>query len=150
MELKQVLHYYLGQKCMEAVVVPGQALYFEESLIGYRSVYNLANDLSVVRPILRPLSDMTEEEMRDFVKGYVDEDEQYEIHSLSTDGESIEFYCGTTSEWQPDGVAVPVERKWVMPLFQLMPHEFHFLLQRGFDLFGLIESGQAVDAKSLQ
>lgn len=138
MELKDVLHYYIGVD------------YWTNNSQGNLNAKTLPDVLDHIKRDkgvklhLRPLSDMIEEDMRDFVKDYVDEDEQSEIYGLSTDGECIEFYCGTTCEWQPDGVAVPVEHKRTIPLFQFTPHEFHFLLQRGYDLFDLIPSGLAV------
>lgn len=110
-ELKDVLHYYLGCECEEAIIVPGQELEFVGSIdLNIRHIYNVINNLSVVRLRLRPLSDMTEEEMKE---------------------------CGNLAY---DFSDEPTLNKWEWENFQTLldPIQFIWLLKQGFDLFNLI------------
>lgn len=69
-----------------------------------------------VRPILRPLSSMTEEE-------------QEHLDSLNN------IDRGTIKHYKNVGI------------LEVRPNEFLYLLSRGFDLFGLIDSGLAIEKK---
>ncbi len=77
-----------------------------------------------IKPILRQLSDMTEEEMNHI---------------------AIKLKAGTAN--------VPM-LKWKhnspFTSFRLTPEIIHYLLSKGFDLFGLCEAGLAIDTKTVQ
>jgi len=73
--------------------------------------------INCIRLILRPLSSMTDEELN--VCGNM-------IYDFSDDPELS-------------------KHKWRDFEIGLAPEQFHYLLQQGFDLFGLIESGLAID-----
>lgn len=77
---------------------------------GLRMTYQL----KTWRPLLRPLSDMTEEEAI-----HLNADEEYIIEIMD--------------KYNPD-------RHW-----HLSANDMVYLLSKGFDLFGLIEAGLAID-----
>lgn len=150
--IKEFLHYYIGQKFSWANTNYGEPLWSPWDVLTLSELKNISDFATSnisIRLALRKLEDMTEEEMKEYVKGYVDESDHDKIYDLSTDGESIRFVCGITSEWQPDGVAVPVPDVRNITLYEFTPHEFHKLLRKGFDLWGLIDAGLAIDAKTI-
>lgn len=68
-----------------------------------------------IKPLLRPLSSMTEEEMHEC-------------------GNMVYDFSGTDlDQWQPSDFEIG-----------LAPEQFHWLLKKGFDLFGLIDAGIAL------
>lgn len=79
-------------------------------------------------PILRPLSDMTEEEY----EATKDADDNA-FHELSTP-ENCKHECG---------------KEYMKLTWNIGAYITAYLLSRHFDLFGLIESGQAIDAITL-
>lgn len=74
-----------------------------------------------VKPLLRPLSDMTEQE-RDHI--------------------GIELKAGI---WNADDIKSWGNSSLLWTNKHLTPKVFAYLLSRSFDLFGLLESGQAID-----
>lgn len=78
-----------------------------------------------IKPILRPLSDMTEEEAR----------------QLCPNGEEPFLkYLSEKDEWYTNRIH----------FYTAYSECYRFLLSRGFDLFGLIDSGLAIDATKIQ
>jgi hypothetical protein len=103
-----------------------------------------------VRPILRPLSDMTEEEAKHFF-GLSDNAEVYckvnhgnhtEFMYKWEDGEAI---YDTKDGKSYSSVALTHNRH----LLETYSDGFLFLLSKHFDLFGLIEAGLAIDATQM-
>lgn len=140
-QLKDVLHLYIG---CESKVTGGEfyddglgkivVIDHEEHLITVsdrtiydRTKYCVEADISDITPILRPLSDMTEDEVN-----YV----YLFIHNQKL-----------TYKWQnaimhlSDGIRNGG--------IGFTPELTIYLLSRSFDLFGLIESGQAIDKTKL-
>lgn len=76
-----------------------------------------------VKPILRPLSDMTEGELQEC--GNLVYDFSDDQSGLDLNNHKLEDFLLTTSE------------------------QFHWLLKKGFDLFGLIPAGLAIDKTSI-
>lgn len=106
--IKDYLHLYMG--C--------QVMYDDDQgKLTYYLMYNIlaTNEWHLVKPILRPLSDMTEEEMKIVTVSGLMSDLKYIIN----------------------------RNKWT-------PERFLYLLSKGFDLFGLIEEGLAIDATTLK
>ena len=75
-----------------------------------------------LKPILRPLSDMTEEELQEC--GNM-------IYDFSGDPELNDH------KWQDFEIG-------------LAPEQFHYLLSKHFDLFGLIDAGLAIDSTTIK
>lgn len=117
-----------------------------------------------VKPILRPLSDMTEGEMVDILMLQVPGDMEdkptrddydlemfYNDNSTMVDGDviigaeySCSCYIGQIS-FLDDGRAVFTDEDGEFAREGLTPKSFHYLLSKHFDLFGLIEAGLAID-----
>jgi hypothetical protein len=114
-KIEDYLHYYLGCECMEAIIVPGQASVFQRGEISIRTVFNIrGHQLSIVKPILRPLSDIS--------------DENYAYMA-------IEFTCLDANR-----NLAGAEREAI---------KMHYFISQGFDVFGLIKEGLAIDKTTL-
>lgn len=129
-ELKDVLHFYIGCKGWDSEA-PGEEIM---TIIGY-SIINgnhLISDehgnfdipIKDIKPILRPLSDMTDDEIK-----YVGED----------------LKQGT---WNAPDIRSNPKLAW--SIHHMNPVVFVYLINQGFDLFDLIESGQAIDKTKLK
>lgn len=124
--------------------------------------YACAHDFNDFKPVLKRISDMSEEDLKEAFQicyrsvynhdaeiphnAYILRNEIdsigivfYEKHSvknwwryLSIEPENILFYC--------DGASLTI------PILSV----FAFLLSKGYDLFGLIDAGEAIDEKTLQ
>jgi hypothetical protein len=131
-KFKDVAHLYLGCKIKtEEGVGTLNELSNDEECEQPINCYDLVHaflSYDEVRPILRPLSDMTEEESAECDKygnmGW----------NLVAKGEPIS--------------AVTEISKIGLGIIHRQASETAFLLSRGFDLFGLIESGEAISAAS--
>jgi hypothetical protein len=114
-EVNDYLKYYLGTEVQcevgnpDAVIVSAEMAWLHQGRHKY------------IKPILRSLDDMTEEEAREC--GNLIYDFSNEPELVSKNGSAFEYH--------------------------LMPEEFHWLLSRGFDLFGLIDTGLAIEHPSL-
>lgn len=122
-EIKEVLHLYTGCQ-MSTPYGECKFLYYKfgcdelryNPVIVDRGDMQFAFKLDEVKPILRKLSDSTEEEKKEF--------NELAIRGLKTfDSNQFVAYDANTTV---------------------------YLLSRGFDLFGLIDSGQAIDLSTLE
>jgi hypothetical protein len=120
-QLKDVIHFYLGCRVVHPALKNNRVL----TAVWMQSLLDKGID---VKLILRRLSDMTEEECEEY--GMMYEQGKY-------DSQSLEFDCKIGLSAYYIGTKNAAER-------------IRALLKAGFDLFGLIESGQAIDAKTLQ
>lgn len=111
-KIKDYLHLYLGCDAM---------IYNDKSFIMDKVTSSSLNiedgSVTKIKPILRPLSDMTEQE-------------SYEL-------------C-----WQKNQNHMKLN--WSLNESAIHPNEFLYLLKQGFDLFGLIESGLAIDKTTIK
>lgn len=138
-ELKDYLHLYLGCECILDDHNTGILIGFDSQLhnkevemVCYTiwdkkdddwMVYNDDSSFERIKPILRPLSDMTEDEFYEF-KSFADNDCSKMIHIKNVKDITTNLF-----------------------------HEFEasrFLLSKHFDLFGLIDSGLAVNAAEIK
>lgn len=146
-EIKDYLHLYLG--CEVAVIDKMAAEYNCEEIIYTDKLKGVTESevkpgemiaiigdvfqeeyIDRIKPILRPLSDMSDDEcwysqnaFGHFVKGTSEPYIQNRLHCIKdsyTDFRNI------------------------------LPHQFAWLLKQGFDLFGLIESGLAIDKTKIK
>jgi len=103
-------------------------------------------------PILRPLSDMTEEEMVEFVC--------LQHNSIHTNIDRTEI---TKIRWAYENSSNGINATWfkrcgtgasvgskTFHINQSDPDQFKFLLSKGFDLFGLIDAGLAINKAELK
>lgn len=130
-QFKEVAHLYLGCKCayadanMKLWDIPlGQRTGFThpnggKPCVREMSLQVLSQDYSLITPILRPLSDMTNEEKDELgFKAFGVLRDSLGAPTLPQRFVSIKWAARNTA----------------------------YLLSKHFDLFGLIESGQAIDA----
>lgn len=119
-ELKDYLHLYLGCLCYKRL----STVTNKRPQVLTTRLYDWAIGgirCQTIIPILRPLSDMTDGEMQEC--GNM-------VYDFSNDEE--------LNKWQPSDFEIG-----------LAPEQFYWLLSKHFDLFGLIESGLAIDATTL-
>lgn len=173
-KIEDYLHYYYMGLCEEAIIVPGQDALFVPGIISVRTIYNVAAKLSIVKPILRPLSDMTKEEAEYFAwicmdsKNRLDSEsriaqEEIDIELVFNDDglmldNDIEVYIGVTCRCfegavilRKDGsICVEDDEGVKQEPIDNIAEKVHYLLSKGFDLFGLIEAGLAIDKTTLK
>ena len=129
------LHLYLGTNCLFGIKVPGQSTTFEPSTtIDIRVLHNVNAGLAECKPILRQLSGMTDEEWG-----------QNGMNFSMNVFESVRSPKLTYSD-KPKHVLVLENR---LHTNTLTFNDGMILLRMGFDLFGLIESGLAIDKATL-
>jgi hypothetical protein len=164
MNIKDYLHLYLGCELKDT----------ETNHILPLNPFNLmagAINWTTTKPILRPLSDMREEEARYFAwlcndsKHHLDSEtrisqEEVDIELAKADGGNlldadIEIYIGVTVRCfegaiiiRKDGSIVIEHQDGKTEPIDDMAEKIRFLLSKHFDLFGLIEAGIAVDQSS--
>lgn len=137
-DIKDYLHFYIGCKA--------EFLGYKKTWTGDITIFTIMamadGELGYVKPILRPLSDITESEAKELIirdnrqylvdwieKGQYEEypDRQDYSTYLSRLHDNDECYCSQLLQ------AIGNFEVWT------------YLLSKGFDLFGLIESGLAID-----
>lgn len=117
MELKDVIHYYIGQRCF----AEGYGTGFGKIEGATLSIVQIRTNMIwyvlpvEIKPILRRIEDLTEEEYKKWM---------VKVIKRTDEEDGLNFYSQT-------------------------PESFHYLLSIGIDLFGLIDSGQAIDSKTL-
>jgi len=116
-QLKDVIHLYLGCQYRVRYIDYEVGQYTVWSVLTAARLSKL-DDLSIadIQIQLRPLSSMTEEEL----------DEVLKIGEHQNNGQSV---SGFVRGWKAFGAQT-----------------FAYLLKQGFDIFNLIESGQAINA----
>lgn len=115
-DIKDYLHFYLG---CEAVTVKSKP----EIITGH--IIDLVNgNFYHAKPILRPLSDMTEDELQ-------------ECGNLVYDFSDDKSGLGLN------------DHRWEDFQTLLCAEQFHWLIKRHFDLFDLITDGLAIDKTKL-
>jgi hypothetical protein len=118
-KIKDYLHFYLDCDCFLSFSEDGDP--DKRFRLTYYNLNYYRQWLDDILPVLRPLSDMTYDERQEC--GNM-------IYDFSDDPELNDH------QWQDFEIG-------------LAPEQFHWLLSKNFDLFGLIESGLAIDATTL-
>lgn len=143
-DIKDYLHLYLGQPC----IVTDSDGNDHEYTIDDKALFYLSG---IVQPVLRPLSDMKEGE-RAALWDFIFKDRRYPFN-----GRTVWYQERTTSS-EPRWVLMQgVERLgiemngtvWADSDLNNYKHNQHevtrWFLSKGFDLYGLIEAGLAID-----
>lgn len=144
MELKSVLHLYIGCKIQshphfipnkrEKTEVPGVCILTPDLLADLLNEIFPGSIGYTWKPIIRKLESITEEEIYDFVKL---------IEPIVCD--AYLSCCDILFSYYRGGE----RHDSCFNLLWCDPSQFAFLLSKGFDLFGLIDSGQAIDEAAL-
>lgn len=124
-KFKDVAHLYLGCDCLIDNQI--RKLDTVAHAIGSYEVYcsfcGMGYECSDIKPILRPLNDMTVEE-------------ELEYRDVCNKAyEFAKYKVGDNIGWSDPRVSGAIETQW--------------LLSNHFDIFGLIESGEAIDKTKL-
>jgi hypothetical protein len=178
MNIKDFAHYYIGQRCLNT--------WFSEEHPNYNPGWVLTGfdrdahrpfkleteeDFTwtdSIKPVLRRLEDMTEDDMIGLLQSMVPADMEdkpteddyslemfYNDDGLMVDSDIIigaNYTCicfnGQIAIRECGSVIIFDEEEMQRPCN--IPQAFHYLLKQGFDLFGLIAKGLAVDIKNIQ
>jgi hypothetical protein len=131
-KIRDILHLYLGAKCnVEGI---GKYGWYRLSPAILTSV---ENGEITVKPILRQLSSMTEEEAKDFC----------EMEGWGRDLENIVVTDGAIDFKRVVGSRTET---CITRFTRCRPEMFRWLLSKHFDLFNLIPEGLAIDADTLK
>ena len=140
-QLKDYLHFYLGCECLleDKVRVTLNGFENNHPVVLNKKDWQSArvNQMDLIKPILRPLSDMTQDEA-DVIWGILDWNERItgvaRITDIIREFDVIEEDNDTTSN-----------AHWGY-LCKILP----YILKYGFDLFGLHEAGLCVYKEDLK
>lgn len=133
--IKDYLHLYLGCDTDKGKLIG----------IELNKAVCMMNDLSIVegniyslKPILRPLSDMTEDEAWEFAGGKSESlYDDLKIESIDKTGIQISYAIDAGDEgWH-------IQRH-KFDFYAVGPSQFIWMLSKHFDLFGLIDAGLAI------
>lgn len=134
-QIKDVLHYYIGQKCIRSSHWEPQNEPYVLTGASLAEAIEFGDG-----PILRRLCDMTQEEA---LKVCQMKSEVYtDIDDVELSGQGFYF----THRY---GIRARRFKRW-FSINDLNAQQFHYLLKQGFDLFNLIDNGFAIDAKTIQ
>lgn len=144
MDIKDYLHLYIGCKYRIMYIDYEEGQYTLWSILTPDRYVTIMNDASIceIQLLLRPLSDMTEEEAIEFVK--LNEFDYYGEHPNKRIYKTYKNEFGETIVSWGEGYnskEVPTAIK------RFRPNEFNYLLKQGFDLFGLLDAGLAKTKK---
>lgn len=173
-DMKQYLHLYLGCETnlgkLVSVGCDGEDTITlrdnpdeESGFYGEPELYSTPeNDLHEIKPILRKLSDMSEEDALAVTKdiysnifGVNTSNEVNNISGIMTEGaDNVGWICYGHDELRI-GVTITIDRGIEFSLggSDMIVNQFKYtawLLSHSFDLFNLIPEGLAIDAKTLE
>ena len=140
-KIEDYLHLYYGAEFRITWVANTRRPYrYAPSFISAGNIYRILKCISdpkyySFKMFLRPLSDMTEEEMKEIV--LINYNMRNTLQTANLIGYKIQFIgSGFKSEGEID-------------LLNCNAETFKYLLSKSFDLFNLIESGLAIDKTKL-
>lgn len=145
-DIKDYLHLYLGCECRCYSLSDSNGWIDRvtpELLIQIDDEDSGINGLCL---ILRPLSDMTEEEAIEICKTVVDEFRHDVIDIFEITKDRIWYIDGQVWGW--DGGSEIIDKYFYF--HEMPPEVMRILLSKGFDLFNLINEGLAIDATKMQ
>lgn len=147
MNIKDYLHYYIGQKYRTKYVDLDGPNHW---LILTAKRLDKLDDLSIewVQLALRKLEDMTDQEAFDLCEFQWPVEVTKYIRAQR--GVVVEFRRKHSDPEMNNADGYTYSAKAInWGLNHWTTYQFHYLLSRGFDLFGLIPAGLAIDAKTL-
>lgn len=172
--IKDYLHLYLGCQCLvseseyyesgqgklvrvdieddEAATISGNTLHD-------RTRYCVEADFKDIKPILRPLSDMTKPEALEFINDVFNFKGQFghriDNYKIEKGFLSFTYFNGNGPKGGNDQTVLLIKNwskegmgEWIFNCSYSM-NDVVWLLKNHFDLFGLIESGLAIDATTI-
>lgn len=142
-KIEDYLHLYLGCDCLFNPYSDKKEHEWVAKMTT-QDLHRFGGRLDWMKPILRQLSDMTEDEKTWFVKDGGDLDPRFIINEFH-----FEEKHDRMKQYYFDALTVADEDmdKRLGPGWYFMA--IQYLLKQGFDLFGLIEAGLAIDKTKL-
>lgn len=117
----------------------------EEFCVGYGlDGVNGVEDLRYMKPILRKIDSMDDADIKSFLNW-----ERLNELYVHVSYEKIEHAIVLNYSIPVDGEADYPQSATIMPEIELRSDQFNHLIKNGFDVFGLIESGLAINASTL-
>jgi len=160
-DIKDYLHLYLGCKFVlrirETNEISGEMNFTVDALAA--ALTNKKEDTIVPLLLLRPLSDMTEEECTDVYtterdRLLHDQTQDYDIRRANGCWKIVRLDLIDTTLFITDNAIVyKVTEDNGKPMIEYtrnLPDIFHYLLSKHFDLFDLIPSGLAIDSTKVK
>lgn len=147
-ELKDVIHYYIGSYLINA---SGNVCKFwgfagDRCEIVYEPLTLWDTEYyKEVKIILKRLEDMTDDDIKGFI-GWDKLNELYVDISFERCVNGIVVYYGIDTGPDNGGVFAQTHK---ITFHVFSPKEWKYLISKGFDLFGLIDTDQAIDAKTI-
>lgn len=135
-DIQDYLHLYIGAECLWEHIEGNFG--GREIIDGHMIESHKATKNAIIRPLLRPLSDMKEEDVKEWSDVNITHTPYcVELDSKDPDGEFTEVYPDGSilSKSKDDGDIRPIDGGLL----------FRLLLSKHFDLFGLIPAGLAID-----
>lgn len=147
-DLSQYLHYYLGCECLVTVRGDFSENWKPEQLTPNHLLPVEKSGLEAIKPILRKLESMAEEEAHEICKLAIDPKYHDKIQIFEIKNQQIHFMDGT--KWQGHGVEE--FNDCYVHLKYLSATQFHYLLSRGFWLFGndWFDEGYIIDKATVK
>jgi len=131
--IKDYLHLYLNSGLSGVAKMKGHDLDHYISLTGW-NIYANEDEIEWIKPILRPLSDMTEEEANIVWKlfGWNERITNFQERMMNI-------------LWEFDPPDEESEPDWSPGRWKYLISALLYLLKQGFDLFNLIPEGLSID-----
>lgn len=148
-QLKDVIHYYLGQKFLFDNH-EWRIYRIDKQVTGKRYSANggwryVTCNINEIKLILRSLECLTDEEIKELI-GWDNLNQKYLDVSFEKCVNGIIVYY-TIDASDDCGTTFPMNHKITFHTF--FPKEWQYLLSKGFDLFQLINNKLAIDLKTL-
>lgn len=143
-QFKDIAHLYLGCSITDGKSVTDMSAH----------MFLYGNRIERYKPILRPLSDMTEDELMECViLFYGNRNRDIATQKLRRIKKNVEpkmvTKFGTSIPYSVFGDNDKHIMTGTLSSGSLNGEQFLYILKQGFDLFGLIESGQAINKKTI-
>lgn len=146
MNVKDFLPYYIGCQCITKSydgIKKERTISFQ--LFGEMALTGkFGYHIESVKPILRRLDDMKEEEAKHLLRFKP----EHEILKCEKTDKYISFQYRWLDSIYDSGYGYSERALGFHQLWK--PQDFHYLLKQCFDLFGLIDAGVALDAKEVK
>jgi hypothetical protein len=159
MHLKDYIHYYLGQKCSDNRNVDiGKIVAINKDdnacTMTIKRGILITREIQEIKPILHRLSDITLEHAKFVMRMVVHENVEYRDNDYRL---SLNEYCNAEllidNDWHTETMVFGRRTGsiWLKERSntKIPGSVYHYLLQHGYDLFGLIDAGLAIDANTL-
>ncbi len=153
MKLQDYIHYYIGCRCVNAWFPEGHEHYDNNwKLTGFLSTsikpFELENDkentyTDSIKLLLRKWDSITDDE----IKQYINFEKTKEMYA-NVSWDRVEGVLNVHYSIETDNGYYP--QTHTKDFCRFLPEDIMWLTKNGFDVFGLIDAGLAIDSKTLK